>query len=209
MHESLLAQAALAANPRIYGVELRDYSLGHELYLIREGSPFISPAGSTVLPEDVFKAVWVCSSSWSELRNGQRSYSHPLKLWLLARNAKKDNKDTANHARNVRVFQEYRESGGLFLPMSDNRRPGRQECREPGAPYILRLQQFLMTKLRLSEAEAWDYQFGLAVMRWQTFWEQEGGLDVFNAYDEACDPVKAEAEIEERIRKQKEEKCQA
>lgn len=197
MHEPQLALAALPANPRIYGVELRDYSLGHELWLTRENSPFLS--GATVMPQDVFEAVWICSSTWQELKDARRSFLYLPKLWLLKRNAKKCNRDLKYHPVAVQAFKDYRESGCLELPLSDNVRPERERSRgrECGTPFILRLHQFLCLTYRLSDVEAWDHPVGLAKMRWAAFWEQEGGLDVKNAFDAECDRLAEEANKEE------------
>jgi hypothetical protein len=170
MHESQLALAALPAAARVCGLPLKPFSIGHSLHLIRDNSPFVTE--EAILPGDVFKAVWICASTWDELK--YRDHLHMLKLWLLKRLVKK-----SDHTESVQLLGEYFREGSLELPMSDITRPDREKAtREVGAPFLLRLQQFLMIHLRLSESEAWDYPLGLAKMRWQTFWEQEGGCAV-------------------------------
>ena len=192
MHELLLSQAALAASPKICGRYLRPFSLGHLLYLIRENSPFVFVG--TPLPQDVFEAVWICSSTWDLLAKAQDSVTYLPQLWFLKRAVKK-----SDHETNVKALEDYFENGKLLFPPSDTVRPETQSSgRELGSPFVLRLQQFLMMQLGKSESEAWDYPFGLATMRWQTYWEQKGCFDVYNEYDAACDPELAEAEIEAR-----------
>jgi hypothetical protein len=166
MHEPLLAQAALAANPRIYGLPLRDYSLGHELFLIRENSAFLF--GGEPQPKDIFEAVWICSSTWTDLLRCKSSFFYIPQLCLLKRAAQKINRIPGGFEKAVATFKAYREQGCSEFPMSDTIRPDRQKStsRDPGTPFILRLQQFLMLNFRLTEAQAWDYPVGLAKMRW-------------------------------------------
>jgi hypothetical protein len=181
MHESLFASAALPAQVRVCGLPLKHFSIGHSLHLIRSESPFVS--GEAVLPGDVFTAVWICASTWKELR--YRDYLHCLKLALLKRAVAK-----SDHAENVKALIEYFKNGALELPASEIIRPDRDKCgRDAGAPFLLRLQQFLMIYLGKSESEAWDYPLGFAKMRWQTYWEQEGGFDVKNSKEVQMDEM--------------------
>jgi hypothetical protein len=186
MHEAALSRAALPAATRIAGIELRPYSLGHELFLIRENSPFIF--GGTVQPGDIFEAILICSATFDGLKRARESFLYLPILWLLKRRVSKCNLELAEKS-----LQEYRESGCLELPISDNIRPERINNRDPGTPFILRLHQFLVLKFRLTESEAWDYPVGLAKMRWAAFWEQEGGLDVQNWFDAHIEEVKRKA----------------
>ena len=60
-----------------------------------------------------------------------------------------------------------------------------------------------MTQLRITETAAWDYPLGLAQMRWQAHWEQEGSIEVWNEADirhlefVAAEEAKAAVESEE------------
>jgi hypothetical protein len=183
MHESLFASAALPAPVRVCGLPLRPFSIGHSLHLIRSESPFVT--GEPILPGDVFTAVWICASTWKELL--YRDYLHVLKLKLLRRKVAK-----SDHAETDKELVAYFKNGALELPNSEIYVPTRDKSgREAGAPFLLRLQQFLMIHLRKNEADAWDFPLGLAKMRWQTYWEQEGGCDVKNA---------KEVQMEEMIR---------
>lgn len=189
MHEAALSRAALPAPVRIYGIELRPYALGHELFLIRENNPLA--VGGNPLPGDLFEAVWICSSTFKECTEARSSLFYIPKLWLLKRRAKK-----YNFEKEAEAFRQYREDGSLEFPISEIPRPNRDSgpTRPPGSPFLLRLHQFVMERLQKSELEAWDYPVGLAKMRWAAHWEQKNGLDVYNAQDAQFDAFIAEQE---------------
>jgi hypothetical protein len=105
-----------------------------------------------------------------------------LKLWLWGRRTRK-----MSIAGELEKFLAYRADGLLEFPISQVARSDRGNARLPGTPFILRLQQWLMSHFDLSEAAAWDYPVGLAKMRWAAHWEQEGGLDVYNAHEAEAD----------------------
>ena len=176
MHEAALARAALPAPTVCLGMLLRSYSLGHELWLIRESNSVLRGTHDG-LPA----AVLICCQSWNQL---QTMRSDPLlglklKVWGWRTRRARLNIETE-----LAKFNAYREEGLLEFPISQVPRSDRGPApRLPGTPFILRLQQWLMVHLRLSEDEAWDYRVGLAKMRWAAHWEQEGGLNVYNAYE--------------------------
>lgn len=188
MHEPLLALAAIPAPVAVLGMPLRPYSLGHELYLIREGNP-LSAGSPAATRFDLTQAVLICCQSWAESRRMHQDPLMRLKLWLWHRRARK--MDTQ---KELRAFLDYQQSGSLEFKVDDTARPDRESPRLPGAPFILRLHAFLMERLRITEAEAWDYHYGLAVMRWEAHWEQEGGLYIYNAHDAEFDRFRAEQE---------------
>lgn len=186
MHEAALAQAALPAPVRCLGKSLRPYSIGHELWLLRESNSTMR--GSI---DGLPAAVLICSHTWSELKSldTHRWMKLDLALWRWRmRRVKYDLKSE------LAKFLAYRDSGLLEFPVSDIIDTDRAPSRMPGAPFILRLQQWLMgAPCRLSESAAWDYPVGLAKMRWATYWESEGCFKVLNAN---------EAEFDEFIKKQ-------
>lgn len=191
MHEPLLALAALPAPTVVLGMLLRPYSLGHELFLIREGSPFAP--GATQKPElgDLYRAVLICCQTWQETREMPFEPLATLKLWLWKKRMGSGVDFDAERA----AFLSYQAQGSLEFPLSDVARPGRGSApRIAGSPFLLRLHGFVMENLRKSEAEAWDYPLGLAKMRWACFWEQQDGLDVYNAHDAEFDRFIAEQE---------------
>lgn len=188
MHEPLLALAALPAPAAVCGIPLRPYSLGHELFLIREQSPFVF--GGDVLPGDLLNALWICSGTFEDARDAIHSWSYLPKIWLYKRRVNRCHLEWESTA-----FRAYRADGLLEFPLSEiaNANSG-PTPRLPGSPSILRLNQFLMTHCGKTEAEAWDYPAGLAKMRWQSFYEQEGAITVRNFHDEAFDQYIAEQE---------------
>lgn len=188
MHEPLLAQAALPAPAVVLGMLLRPYSLGHDLHLIREGNPL--SAGSPFASQDhLVQAVFICCHSWDEMRRAPHDPFIGPKLWLWRRRARK-----LDFKAELQNFIDYQRDGSLEFKLSDIAHTDRKTPRAPGAPFLLRLHAFLMTHLRLTESQAWDYPYGLATMRWECHWEQEGGLDIYNAHDAEFDAYVAEQE---------------
>ncbi len=219
MHESALARAALPAPTVCLGMLLKEYSLAHELWLLREGNKVITGEGGTGVPpvthkapdsilNDLPAAVLICCQSWDQLKSMRSDPLLSLKIniwkWRARRASRRFNhgqmrKDAASSIRvhpcpsvvenpfleqELAKFLAYRNDGLLEFRLSQVPRPDSgPPPRLPGTPFILRLQQWLMVHLRLSEAQAWDYPVGLAKMRWVAHWEQEGGLQVFNAHD--------------------------
>src|SRR2546421_6679103 len=95
MHEPLLAQAALPARSIILGMVLRPYSLGHELFLLREQNPLATvysfgQAGQ-VRPQDLAQAILICCQSFSECRAMVQDRFLGLKLWVWRRRLRKIN----------------------------------------------------------------------------------------------------------------------
>lgn len=187
MHEPLLAQAALPAPEIVLGMLLRPYSIGHELFLIRERSPLLTSAAAS--RSALSRAVLICSTSWEEGRHIPFERFLGLKFWIWRRR-------TRNLPLNGEIvaFRRYRRAGSLEFPLADTIRPSGTPPRPPGAPFLLRLQQWLMITLNLSESQAWDYPLGLAKMRWATHWEQEAGLEIYNFHDAEFERFVAEQE---------------
>lgn len=157
---------------------LHPYSLGHELWLIRESNSVLR---GTL--EGLPAAVLICCQTWEQLHSMRGDHLLSLKLWLWKRRTRK-----LDPSAELKKFLAYRDEGLLEFQISQMTRPDRGPSpRLPGAPFVLRLQQWLMTHLRKTEAKAWDYPAGLAKMRWAAHWEQEGGLDIYNANEEQED----------------------
>lgn len=198
MHEAALAQAALPAPTIVLGLPLRPYSLGHELFLVRENNPLCVP---NVALEDIrfhhlTEAVLICSQSWAENLSVNNDWLIRLKLKIWGRRIRKMEFD-----EELELFRSYRSLGEMFFPTSDRLKPGSKSARMPGCPFLLRLHQFLVTRLRMSAEAAWDYPKGLAVMQWQTYWESEDRMEIYNSHD---------AEFDAFVEKmEKEAACQA
>jgi hypothetical protein len=172
---------------------LRPYSLGHELWLIRENN--------SVLRGTFFglpAAVLICCQTWTQLQKMRSDHLLALKLWIWKRRTQKLAIEIE-----LAKFLAYRSEGILEFPISETVKPGgRTRGRLAGAPFILRLQTWLMLTYRLSEAEAWDYPVGLAKMRWESHWEQEGALEIYNAEDGEMDAYIAEREAEKAAKRE-------
>src|ERR1039458_4287756 len=92
MHEAALAQAALPAPTSILGLPLQAYSLGHELFLIREGNPLAAANRETKAnldERDLVQAVLICCHSFEECRRLHTDWLMGLKLWLWRRRLKR------------------------------------------------------------------------------------------------------------------------
>ncbi len=192
MHERLLSRAAKPAPVVILGLLLRPYSLGHELCLIEAGNPLWNSNDGK--PADVAEAVWICAGTWRQNSRGilDRLFFLKKKIW---KTRLRWNKNARNHALNLRAFVEYRDAGTLEFKPSQMPRTSQSEPRAPaGAPFLLRLQSFLMLKYGFTEEQAWDYPYGMANHRWMEFWESEGCLEIFNEWDVKHDTFVAEQE---------------
>jgi hypothetical protein len=185
---------------------LRPYSLGHELWLVREHNSVLR-GSSDGLPA----AVLICCQTWTELK---RMRSDPLlrfKLWLWHRRVALLTKtfcppNTPNTGNSffkteLAKFIDYRNEGLLEfrlseIPKADSGSPARL----PGTPFVLRLQQWLMHHFQLKEAAAWDYPAGLAKMRWATHWESQGGMEIYNAHEAEFDQFIAEQRAKKKTK---------
>src|SRR4051812_47664580 len=110
MHEPLLAKAALPAPTRICGIPLRPYSLGHELFLIRESNPFA--VGGPILPGDLQEAIWICAMTFKACRRAHASLMYLPALmalkWRVGRSVKR-----GHIIGDISAFRAYRADGCL------------------------------------------------------------------------------------------------
>jgi hypothetical protein len=206
MHEAALAQAALPAPTLCFGLELRPYSLGHELFLIRELNPLLTCSDlSRVTRADLAQAVLICCQSFEECKRMHSDWFIGLKITLWRRRVQK-----MNFGRELQGFLDYRASGSLEFPLTERVRCGASPGRPAGAPFLLRLHQFLVTRLNKSDSAAWDYPLGLAKMHWLAYWESEGGVTIYNSHDAQFDRYCAEEDAKELAElKAKEAACRA
>lgn len=191
MHEAAFAQAALPATTVCLGMLLRPFSIGHELFLIREGNPLAARVEKPgrITKQDLAEAVLICSQSFAENERMAREFWADAKIRLWRWRCRRADFDMA-----LATFQEYRDSGNLSLPPSGITTPGKTPGRIQGTPFLLRLHQFIITQLRMSEAAAWDYKLGMAKMHWCAWWEGEGCYEVYNEVDAAHDEFVREQE---------------
>lgn len=189
MHEAAFAKAALPAPARVLGLNLRPFSLAHELWLIREQNPLsIHHSGDltietlkAALPE----AVLICAQRHEEIRAMSRDLFIGLKLWLWRRRLRDLDGDAE-----LAAFLEYRTLGTLNFP--DEPADG-EPGRELGAPLLLTLHAHVMS-LGHSESLAWDYPYGLAQMRFAAAAEMQNRLKIKNRFEAAHDQAFAEWE---------------
>lgn len=201
MHEAALARAACCEPPVVMGMLLRPLSIGHVLRFHAAG--IIDDIGyAGIKPENLTAAVLICCQSWSQSSAMRQDWLLGFKLWLwrrrvaaLSKAALKATPGRPYIVQEADKFNAYLRDGSAELPISDTPRAGKQEStRSMGSPYLLRLQQWVMTTLGLDEAAAWDYPFGLAKMRWAVYFEEKGALDIYNEADESFDRYIAEHE---------------
>jgi hypothetical protein len=193
MHEAAFARAALPAPCQVLGMALKPFSLGHEVYLERENRYPKPETRILETPLSLIKAVLICCQSWEELQGMTSDWLLDLKLWIWKRRLRK-----TDWPGELRAFEVYRQEGSLEFPLSDIVRPGSGSGpRPPGTPFLLRLHQFLVIRMRMEEVEAWDYPLGLAKMQWAAYWEEEGGLQIYNWQDAEHDAFVEKCELEE------------
>lgn len=157
-------KAARPEPPRIIGLQLRPYSLGHHVALHAYDSSFVK--GSPDLFSDMILGVFICSQSWADWEAWRQSWKLPvfLKLWgKLA--GKFDVKKEAER------FTTYVHEGS-FCPEAVTPTKGR----ELGAPWEARIQLFLLRELRLKFAGAMDFPLALAWQLYCAHHEAEGGM---------------------------------
>lgn len=211
MHEAALASAALPAPSNILGLLLQPYSLGHELFLIRERNPLATVGtgqddwSKAKLP-DLAQAVLICCQGWEANRGTWRDPLITLKLGIWKRRIRR--MDLSEALASFRVYQVIGSQEFPESPLLEEPNKYGPPSRVLGAPFLLRLHQFLVMKLRLSEARAWDYPYGLAKMQWETWWETKGGLRILNLHEAEHLEFVARMEAEE-ANKLKEAECQA
>ena len=198
MHEAALLSAAQPVPAVVLGMLLRPLSLGHILQFERYGIIQSAQRG-TISPEQLTAGVLICCQTWEQLAGQDSDRWMPLKLWIwrkrLVRSARAYARAGLGYfAEETKTFITYLSSGSNEFPLSEIEYPDRKKSRSPGCPGILRLNQWTMTTLRLTEPEAWDYPYGLAKMRWACHWEMEGGLDVRNEDDEVFEQYIARQE---------------
>lgn len=178
MHDAAYSQAALPAPARVLGLNLRPYSLGHELWLIREQNPLAVQSGETVASKLVAAlpaAVLFCSQTFEQISAMNRDRFISLKLWLW--NLRLRRHDGLSE---LASFLEYRTRGSLAFP--DEPADGRQSSRPLGAPFLLSLYNYLRAAGD-TDSGAWNHPYGLAQMRYAAWLETEGHLKIKNAFD--------------------------
>jgi len=203
MHEAALSRAAQPVPVVVLGMLLRPLSIGHVLQFYRDGI-LSGIAHGSLDPTQVTNAVLICCQTWEQSSGIEHDRLLALKLWIWKKRVfraarahakrKAAGLESADYfATEAAKFNEYLSAGSTEFEVSEFHGPeSSTKSRSPGCPWILRLQQWLMTHLRLTEREAWDYPYGLAKMRWACHWEQEGGINIKNEFEGTFEQYAAE-----------------
>lgn len=188
-------RAARPEPPRVIGLQLRPYSLGHHINLHAYDSAFVKGAGALFI--DMITSVFICSLTWKEWEDWKNSWKlkWALRFWGW-RMGKFDVKAEAE------TFARYLAAGS--------------ECPEVTVPskgraltaaWESRLKLFLVKELRLTVDEAMDYPLALAWQDYCAHGEAQGTLTLLSEADkESLEWIKgdeykrmvAEAEAEGR-----------
>lgn len=196
MHEAAFSEAAKPSQWEVLKLPMFRYSIGHEIELHRVKSPFV--IGGPLTREKLIEAVLICHHSQAQLDKPDRLFRFKCKVWGWR--IRKENIQLA-----IADFQNYRAAGSSEPPTDEMPCQGQPE-RPPGAPFVLRLLQFVMFKMGKSEAEAADYPLGLAKWHYAAYYEGEKGIKIKNAHDYEFERFCAEQDAKEAERLAKEGK---
>lgn len=177
MHDEAFADATRPTPACVLCLPLLDYSIGHEVLLLRRRNPIVllSPAHFFDLSDQeqaraIMEAVWICANTWRENRRQPFAWLK-IRIWgWKIRNA--------NFSLAIAEFRNYLDAGRTLpplLPCDDN------QGRLCGAPFLARLIQYLVRHMKKTEEEAMDYPFGQAQFHYFTHAENEGALRIKNA----------------------------
>lgn len=173
---------------------LRTYSIGHQLLLTRIRSPFAVECDRKPTLEDLMYAVLLCSDSFEAGARIHEDVFARAKLWLWRRRIR-----GIDSSFEIAKFSNYVALGSLGPRVKPS-----GEGRPPGSPWILRLKNFVQFELRKTESEAWNYPYGRAQIEFAAYWEEKGGLKVYNANELAfmaeCERLEAEHIAEEKAK---------
>jgi hypothetical protein len=190
MHDVALALATLPAPTRIFGLPMRPYSLGHELQLIRESNSLLSGGSANVPRIEFAQAVLICSQTFEECRRINFDWLAGIKIaawrWRMR---------NVDHDPHVQAFINYRRDGSRFLPQGRQTIAGSGSVKVAGAPFLLRLYQFL--RIKFNEPNPWDYPLGLATMQFAAYWEEKGSYSIYSEVDQVQDEALAALDEEE------------
>ena len=193
MHESQFALAALPEPPRIYRVQLRPYTLGHELHLWRSANPYRTRTFEEFekLPGNIqhiatLQAVNICSNDFAA--NCRRP--NPLwRLWNFIASFYNLSAATAQ-------FWHYLDLGHSRFKAELPEGADVGAPRLLGAPYVARLYQHVCDNVPDREIRrhspgkhptAWDYPMALAILLEQVRSEDRGNLSIHHWGDAIVD----------------------
>jgi hypothetical protein len=190
MQDALYADAIKPARVNILKLPLRDYSLGHELLLLRERNPFLmqTPFGFSQLPMEqrifaLHRATWICSNTHQQNEGESFVWFKLKQLRFLRRKLTMD-----DYALAAAEFWNYLNAGRGTPRLSKRRQKSGEEAGRPfGAPILPQLFQFVLTLPEIKGQKvnaAWDYPFSAAIWRYFVHLEMEGSIQIENADEE-------------------------
>lgn len=176
---------------RILGLDMMPYSLGCELQLFREDSPFL-----TMLPGEfnalsfekqhyaVNRAINICC------KRAPRWFKFWAWLYLPH--------NGSELAVAVAEFRNYLADGRLQF-RSDLPNDAKESARYLGEPEILRLYRFVCSQIPRDEikhwgATAWDFSYSFAKMLSQGHAESAGNLEIYNIQKKTHDDYHQQCE---------------
>jgi hypothetical protein len=187
MHELAFADAARPTRFACLRLPLRDYTLGHEILLLRQRNPLLLLAQSdfNALPEadQIFaikRAALVCAQDWAA-NTGRQKW---IGLWgWLTRHA--------DYPLAIAEFRNYLAVARSFPPIPDqetyeiaaglSRDEMADRGRELGAPLLAQVLNHIgAQRLPLGVATVYDVPFSLAVWLYFTHMEDAGRLRILN-----------------------------
>lgn len=203
MHDLAFADTARPTPVRVLGLTLRDYSIGHELFLLRERNPFLCATRDEFnqFPphEQVYaikRAALICSRPW-RLNVGAElgTYKEPhLRLWAWAIRWELHNVPLA-----IADFRNYLAEACKLLPLLSSSVPEDAEAyeiankgeklgsgRALGSPFMAQLMVYLAKMphperfVGPEDHPIYDFPYNLGANLYFTQLEQEGGVYVEN-----------------------------
>ena len=190
MQDTDYSDAIKPSRVNILELPLRDYSLGHELLLLRERSPFLlqTPFAFSELPMEqrifaLHRATWICSNTFKQNEGESFVWFKMKQLSFLRRKLTLD-----DYALAVAEFYNYLNAGRGTPRLSKRRLKAGEDAGRPfGAPILPQLFQFVLTLPEIKGQPvnaAWDYPFSAAIWRYFVHLEMEGSIQIENADDE-------------------------
>lgn len=189
MQDTAYADAQRPAPGGVLKLPLRNYSLGHELLLLRERNAFllVSPSDFKQLPlaERIYalhRATWICANGWE-----QNVFERFVFLKARLLQWRRRGLTAADYEAAAIGFFNYLAAGRSFPQLSPRRmEKGEKPGRPFGGPLLAQLHEFLLGRTDVATtAAAWDYPFGAAVWRYFVKLETDGAVQIENAEEQA------------------------
>lgn len=192
MHEQLIAHAVIPIPYRIMGLDMMPYSLGNELQLFREASPFL------LLDRKDFDALGFEQQCLAVIRGVNVCCRRPPR-WFGFWSRRERPHTPGQLAVIVAEFRNYLNDGRLQfradLPQSND-----TPMRYLGEPEILRLYRFVCKHIPREEIAlwgdtAWDFPYSFAKMLSQGHAESNGGIEIYNIQKKTHDDYHTQCQM--------------